>query len=138
MESREVRVGVGVIVMRAGRVLLGERAGSHGAGTWAFPGGHLEFGESPETCASREVLEETGLEVRNLHRGPFSSDIFAIEGKHYVTLYVLATCPHGAPEVREPLKCLRWEWFAWSELPEPLFPPVATLVRSGFRPAGAA
>ncbi|WP_127997177.1 nucleotide triphosphate diphosphatase NUDT15 [Piscinibacter defluvii] len=138
VEPRDVQVGVGVIIMRAGRVPLGERTGSHGAGTWAFPGGHLEFGESPETCAIREVLEETGLEVQNLHPGPFSSDVFVEEGKHYVTLFVLGACPHGEPEVCEPLKCLRWAWFAWSELPQPLSAPVASLLRSGFRPANAA
>jgi len=138
VDSREVQVGVGVIVVRAGLVLLGERTGSHGASTWALPGGHLEFGESPTDCAHREVLEETGLEVRNLHLGPFTSNVFAGEGKHYVTLFVLGHGPHGNPEVREPSKCLRWQWFAWSELPQPLFPPVASLVHSGFRPAHAA
>ena len=42
------------------------RLGSHGAGTYALPGGHLEMGESWEACAAREVLEETGLEVSGL------------------------------------------------------------------------
>ena len=49
------RVGVGVIVLREGRVLLGRRLGSHGAGTWQFPGGHLEAFERVEDCARREV-----------------------------------------------------------------------------------
>ena len=137
VSSREVQIGVGVLVMRAGLVLLGERTGAHGAGTWAFPGGHLEYGESPEDCARREVLEETGLQVRNLHAGPFTSNVFPVEGRHYITLFVLAHSTSGTPEVREPTKCLRWEWFAWSELPQPLFPPVASLASSGFRPGGA-
>ena len=39
-------IGVGVIVLRGGRVLLGRRRGSHGADSWALPGGHLEEGET--------------------------------------------------------------------------------------------
>ena len=45
--SSTVRVGVGVIVRRPdGRFLLGERHGSFGVGKVAFPGGHLELGET--------------------------------------------------------------------------------------------
>jgi 8-oxo-dGTP diphosphatase len=131
------RVGVGVIVMRAGRLLLGQRIGSHGAGTWALPGGHLEFGESIEDCARREVHEETGLDIEIVKRGPYTSDVFTDEHKHYVTLFVLAHSGAGEPVVREPTKCARWQWFRWSELPQPLFQPLATLHRTGFEPDGA-
>jgi 8-oxo-dGTP diphosphatase len=132
------RVGVGVIVLRQGLVLLGQRRGAHGAGTWALPGGHLEFGETVEHCAAREVREETGLEVDALLRGPYTSDVFAAEGRHYVTLFVLARCTHGEAQVREPAKCAAWQWFRWSALPAPLFAPLATLHATGFVPAGAA
>jgi 8-oxo-dGTP diphosphatase len=57
------RVGVGVIVTKGNRVLLLERKGVHGQGTWSTPGGHLEYGESPEACAARETLEETGVTI---------------------------------------------------------------------------
>ena len=85
-------VGVGVVVTRKsdGKVLLGKRKGSHGAGEWSFPGGHLEFGEEPEGCAAWELYEEAGLLLDNAHRGPYTNDIFAEEGKHYITLYVIA------------------------------------------------
>ncbi len=56
------RVGVAVFVINEkGHVLVGKRTGSHGAGTLALPGGHLELHESFFDCAAREVLEETGL-----------------------------------------------------------------------------
>ncbi len=137
MDSRIPQVGVGVIVIREGLVLLGKRIGSLGAGTWALPGGHLEFGESIEDCASREVLEETGLAVQSIVLGPYTNNFFASEGKHYVTLFVTACCLTGEPLVLEPNKCSSWRWFRWSDLPHPLFPPLASLVRSGYVPHDA-
>jgi 8-oxo-dGTP diphosphatase len=45
MDKRPL-IGVAVIVIKEDEVLLGKRKNSHGSGTWAFPGGHLEFKES--------------------------------------------------------------------------------------------
>ncbi|MDZ7862268.1 nucleotide triphosphate diphosphatase NUDT15 [Acidovorax sp.] len=104
----------------------------------ALPGGHLEFGESVAECAAREVLEETGLELQAVHPAPYTNDVFASEGKHYVTLFVVAQSVSGHPVACEPHKCAGWKWFRWSDLPAPLFPPLATLRGSGFVPAGAA
>lgn len=131
-------VGVGVIIVRDGRVLLGRRAGSHGAGAWALPGGHLEFGESIERCARREVREETGLELRAITAAPYTNDVMAAEGKHYVTCFVQAEPAPGEARVLEPAKCEGWSWFAWSALPDGLFQPLQNLVDSGFVPRGAA
>lgn len=51
------------------RLLVTRRpAGTHLEGHWEFPGGKLEPGETPETCAVREVLEEAGLRVAALTR----------------------------------------------------------------------
>ena len=136
MTERTPRVGVGVLVVRDGRLLLGERLGSHGAGTWAPPGGHLEFGESPDGCARRELLEETGLATTSIEPGPYTSDLFPLEGRHYVTLFVVASGVTGEPGLREPAKCARWEWFAWSDLPAPLFAPLDSLRRQGYVPPG--
>ena len=60
------------------------------SGTWALPGGHLDFGESFETCAMREVLEETGLQVKDdrVHFLTATNDIMPSEHKHYVTIFV--------------------------------------------------
>jgi 8-oxo-dGTP diphosphatase len=130
--SAAPRVGVGVFVVREGRFLLGKRKGAHGAGEWALPGGHLEFGESVEACARREVQEETGLVVTQVRPGPWSSDLFAEVDRHYVTLFVIAGSPAGEPELREPDKCEGWEWFRWPELPAPLFAPLRSLQLQGF------
>lgn len=123
----EVRVGVSAIILRDGHLLLGERIGSHGAHTWATPGGHLEFGESIEECAKRETLEETGLVIDTFKKLTYTNDIFVKENKHYVTLYVVASCPVGDPKVIEPAKCIQWRWFKMDELPSPLFLPLSNL-----------
>ena len=134
MQANFPRVGVAVLVVREGRVLVGLRKGTHGAGTWAVPGGSLEFGESIEACARREVLEETGLELADVRLGPYVNTIFPDEARHSVTLFVLADAPTHEAELREPEKCAGWEWCAWDALPEPLFATLAQLKASGYVP----
>ncbi len=129
------RVGVGVLVFDdAGRVLLGLRRGAHGAGTWSAPGGHLEWGESFEDCARREVAEETGLVLGALQVGPVTNDVFSAEGRHYATVVMLARHPGGTPQRLEPDKCEVWSWFDWQALPQPLFAPLASLKASAWVP----
>lgn len=124
-------IGIGVIILRNGKLLLGKRRNAHGAGSWCCPGGHLEYGESFEACARREVSEETGLEIENIRCGPYTNDLFDAEGKHYVTLFMLADCPQGAPRLCEPEKCERWAWFSEEALPRPLFLPLKNLLAAG-------
>jgi 8-oxo-dGTP diphosphatase len=59
-------VGVGGVVIENGRALLIRRAGEPLKGQWSIPGGILELGESLKEGVAREMLEETGLEVRVL------------------------------------------------------------------------
>ena len=122
------RIGVGVIILKDGKVLLGQRKNAHGAGNWAFPGGHLEFGESLEACAIREVLEETGLVLSGVRKYDFSDDIFTENNTHYVTLFMIADAFSGELQNREPDKCEGWGWFEVNALPEPLFRPIQTLI----------
>jgi 8-oxo-dGTP diphosphatase len=134
MEKQRPKVGIGVVVVKDGKVLLGKRKNVHGEGCWCFPGGHLEFKETPEECAKREVLEETGLSVKNLRRGLYTNDIFEEENKHYVTLLVVADYDAGELKLTEPEKCERWEWFEWKKLPRPLFLPIRNLIEGGYNP----
>ena len=55
--------GVGVVIVRDGKLLLIRRGRGANKGMWAVPGGKVEFGETREAAAVREAREETGLEV---------------------------------------------------------------------------
>ncbi|MEE9194775.1 MAG: NUDIX hydrolase, partial [Alphaproteobacteria bacterium] len=56
-------IGVGGVVFWGNKVLLVKRAKEPRAGAWSLPGGAQEPGEDAETTFSRELLEETGLEI---------------------------------------------------------------------------
>jgi len=115
-----VRVGVGVLIRdpkNPRKVFAGLRRNSHGDGTLALPGGHLELYESWEECAIRETLEETGLTIGNVAFGHVTNDIMK-EKKHYVTIFMMGECCVDCPRPLnlEPDKCNGWESYGWDEL----------------------
>lgn len=57
-------VAVGGVAVSDGALLLVQRANPPEAGRWSIPGGRVEAGETLAQAVEREVLEETGLEVR--------------------------------------------------------------------------
>ena len=126
-ENKNVRVGVGCWLFNSkGQILLGKRLSKHGTGTWAPPGGHLEFGETPEQCVARELFEETGVKISPDKFKIFriTNDIFTDEDKHYVTIHCRANYDDGIAQfiqVKEKDKCETWKWFYLTDLPSPLF-----------------
>jgi ADP-ribose pyrophosphatase YjhB (NUDIX family) len=137
-EEIKYREGVAVIVLREEngptggaiyKILLGERAGSHGAGTWAFPGGAIDEGEDYFMTALRELEEETGLLGRPISEAGFVENVMA-DGGPWRTYYVYVEAA-GEPTLREPKKNKGWRWFALDNLPSPLFAPVVKYFAEG-------
>ncbi|XP_062111225.1 geranyl diphosphate phosphohydrolase [Humulus lupulus] len=132
------RVAVVVFLLRSQKLLLGKRRSAVGDSTFALPGGHLEFGESFEDCAAREVKEETGLDVNKIEFLTVTNNVFLDEPKpsHYVTIFMRAFLrdPQQVPQNPEPNKCDGWAWYEWDNLPKPLFWPLEKMVLSGFNP----
>lgn len=123
-EQRIVRVGLGLIVVRDGKVLVGRRKGSHAAGLLSFPGGHLDWNESWESCALRELREECGENLKAKIRpfGDFRKEFFVtndpmpLYDKHYVTIFMVADYVSGEPVNMEPHKCDGWSWASYDDL----------------------
>jgi 8-oxo-dGTP diphosphatase len=132
MNERAVRVGVGVFVIKDGKFLLMQRKASHGEGTWSLPGGHLEFGESFEDTARREVKEETNLDIKNIRFGAVLNNHFIEENKHYVSVWMISEWAHGKEHITEPDKCTAFGWHTFEDLPEPLFLPWQQFLESEF------
>lgn len=123
------KVGIGVMVLKDGKVLLGKRKGSHGAGEYAWPGGHLEYMESFEECARREVIEETGMTIRNI-RFLRLRNIKEYAPKHYVDIQLVADWESGDPQVVEVDRVEGWDWYDLDNLPSPLFATLPTAIEA--------
>ena len=109
-------VGVGCIVIRDGQLLLVRNQ----SGFWSTPGGHLDFGESPEVCAARETREETGVSVTNIQFVAITNDVLADAGKHYVTIWMRGDADGASTQIGDTVEIKELEWFPPDELPTPL------------------
>ena len=120
MNEHRPLVGIGVIVEKDGKILIGKRLSSHGAGTYMIPGGHLEFGETFEEGAARETFEGAGIIIKNLTLICVRNDIEY--EKHYVVIGMHAEWESGG--LRDEIGISEeWKWMDPHQLPEPLFPP---------------
>ena len=109
-------VGIGCIVVRAGQLLLVRNQ----RGFWSTPGGHLDFGESPDQCAARETFEETGIRVRNIEFVAVTNDVLADVGKHYLTVWMRAEAEDSPTEIGDAGEIKELGWFSADALPSPL------------------
>lgn len=60
-------MGIGVVVLKGDSVLLVRRGKPPNIGSWTLPGGAQELAETTEQAARRELAEETGVTVGELH-----------------------------------------------------------------------
>ena len=123
--DRIITVGVGVYVIKDGKVLLQKRKDN---ATWATHGGGIELGESAEQTAARELYEETGLVAESLellgvfsgeatmHTYPNGDQIYAI-CVHYI-------CRNFSGEINvDTDEVLELKWFDINDLPLEIHPP---------------
>lgn len=131
-------VGVGVMILKAGKVLLGlrhydpKKADSelHGEGTWTMPGGKLHFYEHPLAAAQREVYEEIGVKIKQSQLALVSVTSDLAQDAHFITLGFSCKNFQGEPKVKEPEEITQWHWFALNKIPKNIFPPSKKILQN--------
>lgn len=111
-------IGIGALIIQDGCVVLVERGREPLKGYWSLPGGALEVGETIEEGLRREVLEETGLQVRSTGLVEvFERIMREPDGRvryHYVLLDYLCRAAGGVLCAAD--DCARAEWVARENL----------------------
>lgn len=134
--NKKPGTGFGVILSRQGKILLGkrnddpEKASSelHGEGTWTLPGGKLDFMESFEDGAKREVFEETGIKINSCEVTSVYNNI--THDAHFVTIGLISMDFEGEARTMEPEEITEWKWFDINCLPEPLYFPSEKMIEN--------
>jgi len=130
MHVKKVMV-VAAVIQREGKWLLCQRpTGKNFAGTWEFPGGKMEEGESAVEALRRELREELGLEV--VAAGPPLATIQEDDGALEIIFVPIQV--QGVPRLFEHSAI---KWANWAEVLEASMPPLDRRFVSCFRPAVA-
>lgn len=129
MDKEYVKVGVGVMIFKDGKILAGIRKGSHGEGEYAFTGGHLEHMESFIECAKRETMEEAGIKIKNINFLCISNEC-DYPPRHGVLIGLTAEWESGEPQILEPDKRLNWGWYDIDDFPKPIFKPAEVMINA--------
>ena len=120
--SQKTIRAAGILYVSGNSVLLLKRTGKeHEDGTWAFPGGKIEEGETPEQAARRESVEETGITPGDMEEIDHTDN-----GQVEFTTFLAAI------EKTDPALNNEHTGFVWADLaslPQPLHPGVSLTLK---------
>ena len=105
------KIVVGSVVRHEGKILLCRRAIEPRKGYWTIPAGYMELGESPQSGAKREAMEEANAD---LHLSELLA-VYTVERLSQVQLIYRATM--NSPEFSAGEESLEVELFNWDDIP---------------------
>lgn len=111
-QAPRIVLAASVACFRDGRALIARRGRAPNRGLWSLPGGRIEFGETAEAAALRELFEETGVSAEIVGLAEL---VEAIEPdgaggalRHAVILAYAARWTGGEPEASEEADAFAW------------------------------
>lgn len=113
-----IGVAVGTAIFNAeGKLFITKRGqgASNDRGKWEIPGGGIEFGETREAAAIREIKEENDIDIEVIEELHTTDHLLREEGQHWITTTFI--CRHSGGEAKrmEPEKCEAVGWFTLEE-----------------------
>lgn len=132
ISTEPIYIGCELFVRKGDMLLLSLRSKKRfGAGTWALPGGHMEFGERMIETACREAREELGGQVNPQElRLASIVDTYHPGGEHHVHVTFELQNPSWEPRNTEPDDCDELRYFPLDDLPENIFPPHREIIKN--------
>ena len=113
-------LGVGLAILRDGKLLLCKRMKAPEAGHWNIVGGKVDHMEPAEIAARREAEEETGLSIGSIRYLGTTEQLIEADRQHWVSLLYVTDDTTGEPQLTEPNKLSAIGFFDLDDLPQPL------------------
>lgn len=113
-------LGVGLAILRDGKLLLCKRMKAPEAGNWNIVGGKVDHMEPAELAARREAEEETGLAIGAIRYLGLTEQRIEADRQHWISLLYVTEETTGEPQLTEPDKLSEIGWFDLDDLPQPI------------------
>lgn len=108
----KTRIATAAVIKEGGKVFLAQRNRSDSFPLyWEFPGGKLEANETPEECLTREIKEETDLDIEVL--SPLTFNLWDYNEHKILLLFFNCRIKKGPPKK---IQCNDWGWFKKDEI----------------------
>jgi len=118
------QVGCGAAIRNENaQILLIHRLTEPEKDTCGLPGGKIDFGETAQAAAMREINEELGIEINLTNLACISEIINQGDGAHWVSPVYEAHIISGRPQIKEPHKHGGWDWFSVNDMPDKITKP---------------